>query len=91
MENKKIFLCKLQKQGCYVNNGKYGYFLTCEKKNYKIPEWLKPEELTLDMAERILAYKRKYQRNGIKNKTINKLLMFSLIAIMKVKAMVNLL
>ena len=42
MENKNIFLGKLQKQGCYINNGKYGYFLTCDKKNYKIPEWLKP-------------------------------------------------
>ena len=47
MENKNIFLGKLQKQGCYVNNGKYGYFLTCDKKNYKIPEWLNPDEVFL--------------------------------------------
>ncbi len=58
-ENKNIFLGQLQKQGCYVNNGKYGYFLACDKKNYKIPEWLKPEEITLDMAERLIAYKKK--------------------------------
>jgi len=38
MENKNIFLGKIQKNGCYVNNGKYGYFLTCNKINYKIPE-----------------------------------------------------
>ena len=59
MENKNIFLGKLQKQGCYVNNGKYGYFLTCDKKNYKIPEWLNPDEITLPMAERLIAYKKK--------------------------------
>ena len=32
MENKNIFIGKLQKNGCYVNNGKYDYFLTCENK-----------------------------------------------------------
>ena len=41
MENKNnTFLGKIEKAGCYVNNGKYGYFLTCGKKNYKIPEFL---------------------------------------------------
>ena len=59
MENKNIFLGKLQKQGCYVNNGKYGHFLTCDKKNYKIPEWLNPDEITLPMAERLIAFKKK--------------------------------
>ena len=33
--NNNIFLGKIEKNGCYVNNGKYGYFLTCAKKNYK--------------------------------------------------------
>ena len=39
MENKNnnIFLGEIEKSGCYVNNAKYGYFLTCGKKNYKIP------------------------------------------------------
>ena len=34
MENKSnnIFLGKIEKAGCYVNNGQYGYFLTCNKK-----------------------------------------------------------
>lgn len=61
MENKNdnIFLGKIEKKGCYVNNGKYGYFLTCGKKNYKIPEWLEPDEITLGMAERLIAYKQK--------------------------------
>jgi len=58
MENNNIFLGKIEKNGCYVNNGKYGYFLTCGKKNYKFPEWLEPEEITLDMAKRLIAYKQ---------------------------------
>ena len=45
MEKNNIFLGKIEKSGCYVNNGKYGYFLTCGKKNYKIPEYLLPEVL----------------------------------------------
>ena len=63
MENKNnnIFLGKLEKSGCYVNNGKYGYFITTahDKKNYKLPEWLNPDEVTLDMAKRLIAYKKK--------------------------------
>ena len=59
MEKKNIFLGKIEKNGCYVNNGQYGFFLTCDKKNYKIPEWLKPEEVTLEMAERLIEYKKK--------------------------------
>ena len=60
MENKNnIFLGKIEKSGCYINNGKYGYFLTCNKKNYKLPEFLLPEEVSLDMAKRIIAYKNK--------------------------------
>ncbi len=40
MENKVIyFLVKSKKSGCYVNNGKYGFSLTCGKQNYKRPEF----------------------------------------------------
>jgi topoisomerase IA-like protein len=64
MENKtnKIYLDKWKKSRCYVNNGRYGYLLTCGKKNYKIPEWLKPDEVTLDMARRLIAYEQKKVR-----------------------------
>ena len=74
MENKNnnIFLGKIEKSGCYVNNGKYGYFLTCGKKNYKIPEWLNPDEVSLDMAKRLIAYKQKISEEWLekKNNTI---------------------
>ena len=70
--NNNIFLGKIEKAGCYVNNGKYGYFLTCQKKNYKIPEWLNPDEVTLDMAKRLIAYKQKISEEWLekKNNTI---------------------
>jgi topoisomerase IA-like protein len=73
MENKNnnIFLGKIEKSGCYVNNGKYGYFLTCGKKNYKIPEWLEPEEITLDMAKRLIEYKQKISEQWLEKSTNN--------------------
>ena len=73
MENKNnnIFLGKIEKSGCYVNNGKYGYFLTYGKKNYKIPEWLEPEEITLDMAKRLIEYKQKISEKWLEKSTNN--------------------
>ena len=73
MENKNnnIFLGKIEKSGCYVNNGKYGYFITCGKKNYKLPEFLLPEEVTLDMAKRIIAYKQKISEQWLEKKNSN--------------------
>ena len=68
MENNNVFLGKIEKAGCYVNNGKYGYFLTCNKKNYKLPEFLLPEEVTLDMAKRIIAYKNKISEQWLEKK-----------------------
>ena len=70
MENKNnnIFLGKIEKSGCYVNNGKYGYFLTCGKKNYKIPECLNPNEVTIDMAKCLIAYKKKISEEWLEKK-----------------------
>ena len=76
MENKNnnIFLGKIEKSGCYLNNGKYGYFITTahDKKNYKLPEWLNPDEVSLDMAKRLIAYKQKISEEWLekKNNTI---------------------
>ena len=73
MENKNnnIFLGKIEKNGCYVNNGKYGYFITYGKKNYKIPEWLEPDEITLDIAKRLIAYKKKISEQWLEKNTYN--------------------
>jgi len=66
--NNNIFLGKIEKSGCYVNNGKYGYFITCGKKNYKLPEFLLPEEVNLDMAKRLIAYKQKISEEWLEKK-----------------------
>ena len=70
--NNNIFLGKIEKSGCYINNGRYGYFLTCQKKNYRLPEWLNPDEVSLDMAKRLIAYKQKISEEWLekKNNTI---------------------
>ena len=69
MENyNNVFLGKIERAGCYVNNGKYGYFLICNKKNYKLPEFLLQEEVTLDMAKRIIAYKQKIPEQWLEKK-----------------------
>ena len=62
MEKNNIFLGKINKSGCYVNDGKYGYFLTCNKKNYKIPEWFPHEKMDLEIAERLIEYKNKMSK-----------------------------
>ena len=74
MENKNnnIFLGKIEKAGCYVNNGKYGYFITHQKKNYKLPEFLLPEEVTIEMAKRIIAYKQKISEQWLEKKNNEK-------------------
>ncbi len=69
--NNNIFLGKIEKSGCYVNNEKYGYFLTCGKKNYKIPEWLNADEISLDMDKRLIAYKQKISEEWLERKNSN--------------------
>ena len=39
-----------------------------ERKNYKIPEWLNPDEVTLDMAQRLIAYKQKISKEWLEKK-----------------------
>ena len=56
----------------YYMGIQYGYFLTCGKKNYKIPEWLEPEEISLDMAKRLIAYKQKISEQWLEKSTNNK-------------------
>ena len=87
MENKNnnIFLGKIEKSGCYVNNGKYGYFLTCGKKNYKIPEWLEPEEITLDMAKRLIEYKQKISEQCLEKSYLKIIQMKVMLKLMKIQ------
>lgn len=62
-ESKNKNLGKYNKKSIYLNLGKYGYFLNYNKLNYKIPEWLPPEKIDLEIASNLIEYKLKYQEN----------------------------
>ena len=59
MESENIFIGKINKMKCYLNNGKYGHYLSCDGKNYKIPEWFPVDKMDIDVAERLIEYKNK--------------------------------
>ncbi len=40
-----------------------------DKNRSGIPEWLEPEEITLDMAKRLIAYKNKISEEWLEKKT----------------------
>ena len=89
--NNSIFLGKLQKSGCYLNNGKYGYFITTahDKKNYKLPEFLLPEEVTLDMAKRLIAYKQKISEQWLEKKIVIVKMKVMMKVVLKVQLLKN--
>ena len=73
MESENIVLGKINKKKVYLNDGKYGHYLTYESKNYKVPEWFPVDKIDIDIAERLIEYKRKclnfgylIQRNQLK-------------------------
>ena len=59
MDSENIVLGKIDKKKCYLNNGKYGHYLNHDGKNYKVPEWLAPEKLDIETAERLIEFKKK--------------------------------
>ena len=59
MESTNNILGKFNKKSIYLNHGKYGFYLTYDKKNYKIPEWFPAEKMDIDIAEKLIEYKKK--------------------------------
>ena len=59
MESENIVIGKINKKKCYLNNGKYGHYLSCDGKNYKVPEWFPVDKFDIDIAERLIEYKKK--------------------------------
>jgi len=59
MESENIVLGKINKKKVYLNDGKYGHYLTYETKNYKVPEWFPVDKIDIDIAERLIEYKKK--------------------------------
>ena len=68
MESKNNNLGKFNKKSIYLNHGKYGYYLTYDKKNYKIPEWLPHEKIDLELATNFIDWKLKWdEKNNVQN------------------------
>ena len=59
MESENIVIGKINKKKVYLNNGKYGYYLSYDGKNYKVPEWFPVDKFDIDVAERLIEYKKK--------------------------------
>ena len=59
MESENIVLGKINKKKVYLNDGKYGHYLSYESKNYKVPEWFPVDKFNIDIAERLIEYKKK--------------------------------
>ena len=72
MDSENIVLGKIDKKKCYLNNGKYGHYLNHDGKNYKVPEWLPPEKMDIDIAERLIEYKIKMSEQWLESKPIKK-------------------
>jgi len=61
-ESKNKNLGKFNKKAIYLNHGKYGYYFTHDKINYKIPEYLQKlhEKIDLELASSFIEYKIKW-------------------------------
>jgi len=57
--NNSVVIGKINKKKCYLNNGKYGHYITFDTKNYKVPEWFPVDKMDIDVAERLIEYKKK--------------------------------
>jgi DNA topoisomerase-1 len=54
-DKEKIIQTFEEEPGLIVQNGRYGPYISFEKKNYKIPKTVKPEELTLEDVRKIIS------------------------------------
>ena len=59
--NNSVVVGKINKKKCYLNNGKYGHYITYDK-NYKVPEWFPPDKMDIIIAERLIKYKNKISK-----------------------------
>jgi hypothetical protein len=59
MESDNIVIGKINKKKVYLNNAKYGHYLNHDSKNYKVPEWFPVDKFDIDVAERLIDYKKK--------------------------------
>ena len=67
MDNKNSSIGKIDKKHVYINNGQYGYYLTYDKVNYKIPDWFPHDKMDVDIAERLIEFKKKTSQQWLEN------------------------
>ena len=68
MEYESKNLGKINNKKCYINNGKYGFYLTHDSKNYKVPDWFPHEKMDLEIAGRLIEYKKKMSEQWLADK-----------------------
>lgn len=68
MESENKILGKINKKKCYLNNGKYGYYLIFDSKNYKVPEWFPVDKMDINIAENLIEYKIKMSEQWLETK-----------------------
>jgi DNA topoisomerase-1 len=67
-EKEKTIKTFSEEPGLRVLKGRYGPYISFEKKNYKIPKGLNPEELSLDDCRKIIAESGKNKTKGGKKR-----------------------
>ena len=60
MEFESKVLGKINKKKCYLNDGKYGFYLSYDAKNYKVPDWFPADK----MAEQWMSDKVKKEEES---------------------------
>ena len=68
MEYESKSIVKIANKKCYLNHGKYGFYLTHDSKNYKVPDWFPHEKMDLEIADRLIEYKKKMSEQWMADK-----------------------
>ena len=68
MEYESKSIGKIDNKKCYLNNGRYGFYLTHDSKNYKVPDWFPHEKMDLEIADRLIEYKKKMSEQWMADK-----------------------
>ena len=53
MENIKPYLGKIEDTACFLNNGKYGWYLNYNDKLYSVPESFQSKKFDLKTAQKL--------------------------------------
>ena len=68
--NKKSNYFKIDGQICFLNNGKYGYYLKYNNINYKVPDWYSVDSLNEIQIKKIIEYKNNWLLKKQKNESV---------------------